>query len=579
LKSKIELPKGWILAKLRDLVIDPVIDFVDGPFGSNLKSSEYKTEGIPVFKIQNIKAGYFLDKNIQFVSPEKAEQLKRHSFRLGDIIITKLGEPLGLCCDVPDKYPYGIIVADLIRIRPSKLIINTDYLVYAINSKFIQDQFKENTKGTTRARVNLSIVRDINIPVAPLDEQLRIVAKINDLLADLNNGKTKLEKSLSQLSIYREVFLRLAFEGKLTEKWRSQQKKLPEKDELLNSIQKEREKRLSNNNQKIKPIRKQNKEEIDRLPKIPNTWIWCRNEELLDYTTSGSRDWKKYYSTTGDLFIRTQDIKTNTLAFENIARVKLPKKVEGMRSLVEMNDLLMTITGANVGKVALIKKKIPVAYVSQSVALMKYIDKRISPYMNYYFQAKKFGQTFIENMVYGVGRPVLSLQNMKDVPVCLCSVPEQKEIVKVIESRFSKCDKLEKTLIDKIKQSEILRESIMQSAFEGKLVEQNSENEGADKLQVKMSKERELYTQQQKQKKKGVTRNLKFINMAEHLKTILQLLEESKKPLSAYSVWKLSEHSQDIDAFYTQLKKHVDNGEVIETRLGKDSYLSMHKIS
>lgn len=575
LKFKIELPTGWILAKLSDLVVNPMTDFVDGPFGSDLKSSEYQSNGVPVFKIQNIKARHFLDKNIQFVTPVKAEQLKRHSFKLGDIIITKLGAPLGLCCKVPEKYPYGIIVADLIRLRPSNLIINTDYLVYAINSKFIQDQFKSITKGTTRARVNLSVVRNINIPIAPLNEQLKIIEQVNILLNDLKNGKDNLETALSQLSIFRQVLLKLAFEGKLTEKWRKKQKVMPSTSSFLDNVKSIKKKKL-NYNKKIL-IKKLNKEEINLLPNIPETWIWCRNEELLDYVTSGSRNWKKYYSKTGDLFIRTQDIKTDALSLENTAKVKLPKKIEGMRSLVEKNDLLMSITGY-VGRVAIVKEKIPIAYVSQSVSLMKYVDKRVSSYIYYFFQAKNYGRTLIEKMVYGVGRQVLSLQNMKDVPICLCPIPEQQIIVRMLESNFIKCNKLERIIKDNIKKSEVLVKSILQKAFQGSLVEQNANDESADKLLRNILKEREVLNALKKRQKQDVTKKLKTIIMPAELKTVIDILQKNRKPILAQQVWKLSEYADNIDDFYAKLKEHFDKGEIIETRKGKDSYLNIPKI-
>ena len=106
-----EIPNGWALVKLGDLVVDPKKDLVDGPFGSNLKADEYTDSGVPVFKIQNIKAKRFLDKKINYITEEKANSLSRHSFVSGDLIITKLGDPLGLCCKAPEKYRYGIIVA------------------------------------------------------------------------------------------------------------------------------------------------------------------------------------------------------------------------------------------------------------------------------------------------------------------------------------------------------------------------------------------------------------------------------------------------------------------------------------
>src|SRR4051812_12930086 len=111
--------------------------------------------------------------------------------------------------------------------------------------------------------------------------------------------------------------------------------------------------------------------ETDGLSELPNGWVLTNTGELCAYITSGSRDWKKFYSSEGAVFIRTQDINTDRLSLEDVAFVNLPSKVEGKRSLVEPDDLLVTITGANVGKVAIVPEGVPEAYVSQSVGLMK----------------------------------------------------------------------------------------------------------------------------------------------------------------------------------------------------------------
>lgn len=215
--SEIQLPDHWAWVELKDLTENPKNDIVDGPFGSNLKSNEFIEVGIPVFKIQNIKENRFVDKNINFVSPTKAEELSRHSFQKGgDLIITKLGNPLGLCCKVPEKYPYGIIVADLMRFRPSTRRVVVQYLMYGINSVIVQNQFKAITKGTTRPRVNLTIVRGIKFPFPPLPEQRAIVSKIEQLFSELDNGIANLKLAQEQLKVYRQAVLKKAFEGELT---------------------------------------------------------------------------------------------------------------------------------------------------------------------------------------------------------------------------------------------------------------------------------------------------------------------------------------------------------------------------
>ena len=112
-----ELPEGWVWTELSDWVWDSKNEVVDGPFGSNLKASEYVSDGIPIIRIQNVQRNQFINKNIKYVTTEKAQQLVRHSFQCGDIAITKLGAPLGRACIIPNYLEQGIIVADIVRIR------------------------------------------------------------------------------------------------------------------------------------------------------------------------------------------------------------------------------------------------------------------------------------------------------------------------------------------------------------------------------------------------------------------------------------------------------------------------------
>lgn len=167
---------GWRLAKLSELVSKPNKDIVDGPFGSNLKASEYVDTGIPIIRLQNIERNSFLHKNLRYITSEKASELKRHNFSSGDIVITKLGSPLGKACLVPPNINWGIIVADVVRVRSNDSLVLREYLVRAINSDIGIRQFEPLVKGTTRPRVNLGNIRDLIVPVPPLETQRQIVA-------------------------------------------------------------------------------------------------------------------------------------------------------------------------------------------------------------------------------------------------------------------------------------------------------------------------------------------------------------------------------------------------------------------
>jgi type I restriction enzyme S subunit len=204
-------------------------------------------------------------------------------------------------------------------------------------------------------------------------------------------------------------------------------------------------------------------------------WSQTTSGELCEYITSGSRDWKKYYSDEGALFIRTQDINTDKLDLSDVARVKLPPQVEGKRSRLQAGDLLVTITGANVGKVALVPDDIPEAYVSQSVGLMRLKDRRFGKYIHYYLQGERSGRHHVMNMVYGMGRPVLSLQNLRDIPIPLAPLDEQKEIVAEIEKQFTRLDAGVAGLRRVQANLERYRAAVLKAACEGKLVPTEAE--------------------------------------------------------------------------------------------------------
>jgi len=167
------LPKEWKVVKLINVATSNS-DIVGGPFGSNLKVSDYMASGIPIIRLQNIERNRFINKEIKFISKEKADELKYHSFSAGDIVLAKLGDPIGKTCIVPYDLVEGIVVADVVRIRTNPTVTDKNYLVYALNTDLCEDQFRSQKTGTTRPRVNVSNVRNLNIPLAPIVEQKEI---------------------------------------------------------------------------------------------------------------------------------------------------------------------------------------------------------------------------------------------------------------------------------------------------------------------------------------------------------------------------------------------------------------------
>lgn len=207
--------EGWEEKMLIDLC-EEKSQIVGGPFGSNLKVVDYRDSGIPILRLQNIGKGYFIDKDIKFVSKEKAEELAYHSFVSGDIVLAKLGIPIGKTCIVPDKYEYGIVVADVVRIRPNKNIINYFFLKHFLNSQNAVQQLTDDIKGATRPRVNIAEVRNLKLSVPSIQQQHQITEIIDNIEGDINNIIKQYEKNISNLEELKKSILQKAFAGELT---------------------------------------------------------------------------------------------------------------------------------------------------------------------------------------------------------------------------------------------------------------------------------------------------------------------------------------------------------------------------
>lgn len=489
---EVEMKDDWTWVELKELTLNPQTDIVDGPFGSNLKSSEFVDYGIPVFKIQNIKANSFLEKNINYVTPEKAEKLKRHTFKKGDLIITKLGNPLGLCCKVPGKYTYGVIVADLIRFRPNYNIILDKFLVYGINSILVQNQFKSITKGTTRPRVNLTIVRGINFPLAPLPEQRAIVAKIEQLFSELDHGIANLQKAKEKLEIYRQAVLKKAFEGELTKEWREKQSDLPSADELLEQIKEKRLKQYEKQLQewqkavdeweangkegkrptrisKPKIIQGSNAEEIELYGYLPEKWKWTR---FCNVTYKiGDIDHKMPKDFPGGLpYLSTGDLKSNeTIDFKN-AKTISPEDYYNLSLKIkpEKGDIIFPRYGT-IGRNVLINFD-KIFLVSYSCAIIKNILKVMDEKFVYYYSISPVIKKEIKRYTVETTQANIGIASIESFIFPLCAIQEQTQIVHEIENRLSVCDNILANIDEGLEKAEALRQSILKKAFEGRLL-------------------------------------------------------------------------------------------------------------
>ena len=180
---------------------------VDGPFGSNLKTSDYVESGVPVLQGKNITGNQFVWKEVRYVSYTKAEQLKRSSTIVGDHLLIKIGS-IGYSAMLDDLngHPFAIIPANLARVRPNRSLVDDRYLHHVLTSDEVVRYFQRVASKTAQPALSLEKIKATQIPLPPLAEQKRIAAILD--AADALRAKRR--EALAQLdSLLQATFLEM----------------------------------------------------------------------------------------------------------------------------------------------------------------------------------------------------------------------------------------------------------------------------------------------------------------------------------------------------------------------------------
>ncbi|MDH5546201.1 MAG: restriction endonuclease subunit S [Gammaproteobacteria bacterium] len=356
-------------------------------------------------------------------------------------------------------------------------VTSNKYLLHYLN-KF---NYKDYVGGTTRLKLNQADLKQIPVPLAPPEQQKRIVAKIEELFSHIDAGIEALKKAKQLLKQYRQSVLKAAVTGELTKEWREANKaKLEPASQLLERILKERRQKWEE--QQLEQFKAKGKMPKDDkwkgkyiepvLPEdleLPSEWITASLDQLTEYITSGSRGWAKYYADSGATFIRAQNLKYDVLDLDSIAYVSLPDKAEGMRTRVKYGDLLITITGANVTKTGCVNIELDEAYVSQHVALCRPTITKCVRYLYTYLISKDGARKKLEEAAYGAGKPGLNLDNLKTLRIAFPSIEEQEEIVRLVEQRLVAIQRLDDDLGVQLRKAEKNKQSVLASVFKGSL--------------------------------------------------------------------------------------------------------------
>ncbi|AUB84689.1 hypothetical protein THSYN_07865 [Candidatus Thiodictyon syntrophicum] len=210
-----DLPAQWAWASVEQVASDESYALAIGPFGSNLKVSDYRDAGVPLVFVRNIRSRKYGGATTRYVTAEKAEELKAHGIEGGDVLVTKMGEPPG----DSDVYPIGqspaIITADCIKVRCWPGLMEPAFLSAIINSYIGRQQIGPITQGVAQKKVSLGRFSFIALPLPPVDEQRKILEWLAAAEGEIGAQEVAVLLALKKSAAQRQNILKAAFSGQL----------------------------------------------------------------------------------------------------------------------------------------------------------------------------------------------------------------------------------------------------------------------------------------------------------------------------------------------------------------------------
>jgi predicted ATPase len=452
-------------------------------------------------------------------------------FSENDVIFAKItpcmeNGKIALATGLKNGFAYGS--TEFFVFRPYEGLLPRFVLHFLLQPLLREEAERHMTgaSGQKRVPANYLITREFLLP--PTREQARIVAKLDAAITRLERAEVVSRRAQERIKKYCAAVLHAAVTGQLTRVWRKAHRDQIENSEfLVQRLLATRRARWEES--ELNRLRLAGKEPADDkwksrysppasfangdLPELPETWTWVSMGQLTSLITSGSRGWKDYYSADGAIFIRSQDIRTDEVDLREVAHVRPPQASEGMRTQIQMGDLLVTITGANVGKAAVVHASLTEAYVSQHVALIRFVDTRIVPFSHIFIKSPEDGRKRLLGAAYGAGKPGLNLETLRELPIPLPSLAEQQEIVRDVENRLLAAERLHTALEQQLARARATHKALLREAFAGRLVPQEEDSEPAsallDRIRAEKSKNEAQHRQglrairQTTQKKRG----------------------------------------------------------------------------
>lgn len=408
------LPQGWEWKSLGEICF-----ITDGTH----KTPNYIETGIPFLSVKNISKGFFDLSDVKYISLEEHNKLiKRAKPEFGDILICRIGT-LGKAIKISLEFEFSIFVS-LGLLKPKVKIIS-DYLVYFLNSCFIEEWINDNKVGggTHTAKLNLNILEKCPIALPPLKEQERIVGILDESFAKIDESIKILEQDLLNL------------------------------DELMQSaLQKA-----------FNPLKDNAKENY----KLPQGWEWKSLGEIANTSSGGtpSRNKKEYWENGNIKWLKSGELNDGYIDFieENITEEAIKNS---SAKIFQKGTLLIAMYGATAGKLGILNLD---STTNQAICAFLHKDKNIKFLEKFLFYFLFFLRDKIIKDSFGGAQPNISQTYIKNLQIPLPPLKEQEQIASYLDELSSHVKNLKQNYQAQIKDLQELKKSLLDKAFKGNL--------------------------------------------------------------------------------------------------------------
>ena len=482
------LPEGW-----REVILKDIATLLGG---FAFKSKDYVPDGIPILRMGNITKNFAINwnkKSQPFFPKDRLYEVEKYLLKGHDELLICLTD-MSMTGDYLGTVALNNKEA-LLNQRVSKFIINKDivdkkFLYYILREPKARKYFISDDSGSIQKNTGHKHVLNYKLFLPPLTQQKQIAQKLDQALARVERIKMALDNTPATIKRFRQSVLAMAISGGLTEDWREKQDELLSKEVIVSKLKVEKENfyneqllkwekdiliwedkgrtdKRPTRPRKVKEVPTIEDDELETLINLPKGMVWTRLGNLLGSVKDGPH-YSPKYSDEGIPFISGGNIKTTGIDFKkNIKYISSELHEElSRRCKPELNDILYTKGGTTgIAKVNTYNFEFNVWV---HVAVLKAIEGIDPFYIEYALNSHHCYQQS-QKYTHGVGNKDLGLTRMILITLPICSLEEQKAIVKKVETLFALADNLEEKVNQAQKRVDRLTQSILAKAFRGEL--------------------------------------------------------------------------------------------------------------